>query len=161
MGTDKQANLFSVNPQFFPKEDEYMLHSHCFVSGPRSGGAYRNGKWDDGRITHSHPGGSIPHTHAHTGPSNYGYRHKATKKPKGEQGLEVIPRTEEENTFELIVTDSALVSFPAPMGSKIQPLQPIGDTPLEALGLTPAADRMVNTFGMKCIVRDERKLARR
>lgn len=65
-----------------------------------------------------------------------------------------VPRTEDENTFELIVTDSALTN--GPDGKLI----PIGDTPIEALGF-PAADRMMRSFGMRCIVRDERKAVNR
>lgn len=151
-----QTKLFDSAPEFFPKEDEYILHTHYFCSGPRHKSGYgKDGKWHEGgeTITHSHPGGSIPHTHPHTGPSNYGYCHKFTKRPKGEQDHEVIPRTEEENTFELVITDSALIGAPGK-------LVPIGDMPIENI-LSPAADRMVNTFGMKCVVRDERKKVRR
>jgi hypothetical protein len=124
----------------------FELHEHWFISGPRSHAGYRNGVWADTKLIHSHQGGSIPHTHPDTGPSFFGYRKpKTTKKPKGEQ-LELIPRTEEENTFELIVTDSAMIHATIP----------IGDTPIHALGF-PAAERMIVGSRLKCIVIDERK----
>lgn len=139
----------------------FEVHQHCFVSGPRSGGGYRNGKWDDGKIAHSHPGGNIPHTHPNTGPSFYGYgKPRTTKRPNGEQ-FEMIARAEEENTFTLVVTGSALVSNVVPAGGKEKSrLVPIGNTPIEALGF-PAAHHMMSKFRMKCVVRDERKLAKR
>jgi hypothetical protein len=135
------------------------LHTHCFVRGPRSGCAYRNGVWDDGKVTHSHEDGSTPHSHPDCGPAYYGHgTPKTTVKPKGEQ-LPFIPTTEEENSFELVVTDSALMSVPFGPGGKGK-LVPIGDTPLEALGF-PAAERMIGAFRMKCIVRDERRGSKR
>lgn len=135
--------------KFIGTPEPLEIHEHIFVSGPRSAsGIGKDGKWHVGgeHIKHSHAGGSVPHTHPATGPSFYGYRaSKVTKRPTGEQGLQVIPRTEEENTFELIVTDSALIHGKTP----------IGDTPLESLGF-PAAERMMAGCRMKCIVRDER-----
>jgi hypothetical protein len=134
----------------FPTNAAYEVHSHVFVSGPRHGGHYENNKWHTGEFSHSHPQGSTPHTHPQTGPSSYGYgwargkSNKLTAKPTGEQ-MPPIPLTEEENTFELIVTDSALIH------GKL----PIGDTPLEALGF-PAAERIMGSHRMKCVVRDER-----
>jgi hypothetical protein len=126
------------------------VHSHCFVSGPRSHAGYRNGVWTETTFSHSHPGGSEPHRHPDTGPSFYGYcKPKVTKRPTGYQGLEVVPLTEEENTFELIVTDSALIHGETP----------IGDTPVEALGF-PAAERMMSGHRLKCIIRDERTKGR-
>jgi hypothetical protein len=98
----------------FPTNAAYEVHSHVFVSGPRHGGHYENNKWHTGEFSHSHPQGSTPHTHPQTGPSSYGYgwargkSNKLTAKPTGEQ-MPPIPLTEEENTFELIVTDSALI----------------------------------------------------
>lgn len=127
------------------------VHEHTFVSGPRNrSGVGKDGKWHIGgeRIRHSHPGGSVPHTHPSSGPSFYGYRKlKVTKRPTGEQ-LEVIPRTEEENTFELVITDSATMNG----------ITPIGNTPLEELGF-PAADRMMSGCRLKCVIRDERTSA--
>lgn len=132
------------------------MHSHCFVTGPRSKDGYRNGVWTKSEFSHSHADGGIPHRHPDTGPAFFGHRKpKLTAKPNGEQ-FEFIRRTEEENTFELIVTDSALLSVPRPIGSNLPGLVPIGDTPLEALGF-PAADTMMLGFRMKCVVRDERK----
>jgi hypothetical protein len=143
---------------------EYQIHEHSFVVGPRSkSGIGRDGKWHvcGEVVRHSHVGGHVPHTHPETGPSFYGYGAvKTSKRPIGEQGLPVIPRTEQEQTFELIVMDSALMSVAVPMGEKIPGLVPLGDTPIEALGF-PAADRMISGFKMQCVVRDERKNARR
>lgn len=137
-----------------------MVHSHCYVSGKLAHGCYRNGEWFTGTFTHTHEGGDVPHTHPQTGPSFFGHRgvRKYAKKIQGEQFSETIPLTEEENTFELIVTDSAILSVPVPFGEKVPGLVPIGNTPIEALGF-PAAERMINGFGMKCIIRDERKKA--
>jgi hypothetical protein len=125
---------------------QFETHEHFFVSGPRSKSGYgKDGKWQENRIRHSHPEGNVPHTHPATGPSFYGYRNpKFTKRPTGEQ-MEVILRTPEENTFELIITDSALIHGETP----------IGNTPIEVLGF-PAAQRMVDSFGLTCIIRDER-----
>lgn len=126
------------------------VHEHTFVSGPRNrSGVGKDGKWHIGgeKIRHSHPEGSAPHTHPGSGPSFYGYRKpKVTKRPTGEQ-LEVILRTEEENSFELVLTDSAILNG--------DPDSPIGNTPIDVLGF-PAADRMMGGFRLKCIVRDER-----
>jgi hypothetical protein len=97
------------------------------------------------KFTHSHPGGGIPHSHPHTGPAFYGYRKpRVTTRPIGEQFQWVAP-SEQQQSFELIITDSAMLSGKTP----------IGNTPLEQLHL-PAADAMVAGFRMKCIVRDER-----
>lgn len=129
---------------------EYEVHEHCFVSGPRSGGGYRNGKWDNGKIKHSHPGGSTPHTHPNTGPSFFGHgKGKFTKRPNGEQ-FEVIPRTEEENTFDLVITDSARY-----FNEKNEHVL-VGDMPIENMRMF-AAETMKGAFRMKCNVRDERK----
>jgi hypothetical protein len=140
-----QANLFA-----FPADEKLELHSHHFVEGMRSA---RTGNWPDGtgpNFTHSHPGGSSPHRHPATGPSNYGYRQpKVTKKPTGEQ-YDLIPITDEDElSFDLIITDSAK------FGGTI----PIGDTPIEELGM-PAAERMMAAFRLKCNVIDERKKRR-
>lgn len=115
------------------------VHEHCVLNSHFS---------PTPKITHSHEGGGVPHEHPSMGPSFYGYGRRAPKtttKPKGEQ-FEYISRTEEQNTFELVVTDSAL----------IHGKQPIGDTPIEALGF-PAANRMMTGNRLICIVRDERK----
>jgi hypothetical protein len=134
----------------------FELHTHYFVSGPRNkSGLGKDGKWHVGGevISHSHPGGSVPHRHADTGPSCYGYRTpKVTAKPKGEQ-LDLIVLTEEESSFELIVTDSAQLGNP--VGSA-EHFTPIGNIPLGNV-LSPAADRMKRGFRLKCIVRDERR----
>lgn len=125
------------------------MHEHVFVSGHRShSGMGKDGKWHltGEHIRHSHHGGSSPHTHPETGPSFYGYcTPKVTNKPEGEP-LDLILRTEEENTFELIVTDSALIHGETP----------IGQTPIAVLGF-PAAERMLQGHRLICIVRDERK----
>jgi hypothetical protein len=118
----------------------YELHEHYFVSGPRSSQGYRNGVWCEIKFSHSHPGGSIPHRHPDTGPAFYGYRKsKFSKRSFGEQ-FELVPLTEEENTFVLHLTDSG----------------PTQDTPFEALRFPPA-QRMMRWHRMKCIVRDERR----
>lgn len=124
------------------------VHEHFFVSGPRSKNGYgKDGKWVENRIRHSHPDGSVPHAHPGSGPSFYGYRaRKVTQKPTGEQ-LEFIPRTEEENSFELVITDSAILNG--------DPDSPIGNTPIDVLGF-PAAGRMMAGSRLKCIVRDVR-----
>ena len=132
----------------------YEVHTHYFVSGPRSSAGYRNGVWCETDFTHSHEGGSEPHCHPSTGPSSYQHNGrgqfggKFTKKPKGEQ-FELIPLTEEESSFTLVLTDSARIN-----GTK-----PVGSTPIEALGF-PAAERMMGESRLKCIVRDLRKGAR-
>jgi hypothetical protein len=130
---------------------EFEMHSHCFVSGPRSkSGRGKDGKWHTRGevINHSHPGGGVPHLHPETGPSFYGHRQpKITKRPTGEQ-FEVVAMTEEESSFEVVVMDSALVST-------AKGLVPIGNTPLKSLGF-PAAERMMTGSRLKCIVRDER-----
>lgn len=119
----------------------FEVHTHCFVSGPRS---HANDK-----ITHSHPGGGSAHTHPNTGPSFYGYRApKLTAKPTGEQ-LETIPRTDEENTFDLVITDSARY-----FNEKNEHVL-IGDMPVENIRMF-AAETMKAGFRMKCNVRDER-----
>jgi hypothetical protein len=125
-----------------------ILHEHSFASGPRSGGHYEKGKWHDGKIRHSHPGGEIPHTHENTGPACYGYRHKFSKRPTGEQLGAAIPRSEEDNTFDLVIADTAHIGVE-------DGFVPVGNTPIEEI-TTPAADRMVRTFGMKCNVIDMR-----
>lgn len=122
-----------------------VVHQHAFVTGPRVGGHYEKGEWCTGELRHSHPGGDVPHEHPETGPS-YGYRTaKFTAKPIGEQ-FELVPLSEEDQSFELIITDSAMINATTP----------IGDTPLKALGF-PAAERMMTNCRLKCIVRDERK----
>jgi hypothetical protein len=80
----------------------FEVHEHCYISGPRAnGGCYdRSGKWQIGKFSHSHEGGSVPHKHPQTGPSVYtidkddwfrstglrgGGRKKFTAKPTGEQ----------------------------------------------------------------------------
>jgi hypothetical protein len=132
-----------------PSAETFEVHTHSFVSGPRSGAAYRNGKWDDGKITHSHIGGSVAHTHENTGPSYYGHRKpKVTAKPSGEQ-LETIPCTDEENTFDLVITDSARY-----FNGKNEHV-PIGNMPIENISMF-AAETMKGAFRMKCNIRDER-----
>ena len=127
----------------------HEVHTHSFVSGPRSGGRYRNGKWDDGKITHSHPGGGTSHTHPGTGPAYYGHgKPKVTKKPTAEQ-LETIPRSDEENTFDLVITDSARY-----FNEKNEHVL-IGDMPIGEISMF-AAETMKGAFRMKCNVRDER-----
>lgn len=122
------------------------VHEHCFVSGPRSRAHYDGtGQWVETKFTHSHPGGGIPHTHPQTGPAFYGYRKpKVRTRPTGEQ-FQWVAIPEEKQSFELVITDSALLSGKTP----------IGNTPLEELHM-PAADCMIAGFRLKCIVRDER-----
>lgn len=139
-----QTNLFVVE-----KPEILEMHEHFFVSGPRSSARYVKGVWTEAKFSHSHPGGSVPHTHTQTGPSFYGYRKpKTTKSPVGEQ-MEAIPRSEDELGFDVIVTDSAMVS------TVNDGLQPIGDTPIEALGF-PAASAMMLGHRLKCNVIDMR-----
>lgn len=125
------------------------LHQHHFVSGPRAGGHYESdGEWHTGKFMHSHPGGGIPHKHPNTGPSFYGYRKpKTTKNPNGGQ-FQWVAIPEEDLSFELVITDSAIANG--------DPKRPIGDTPIEQIFM-PAAERMVGGFRLKCVVRDERK----
>jgi hypothetical protein len=129
-----------------PEKLELEVHSHHFVSGPRATAHYASGKWVETKFTHSHPGGGIPHEHPHTGPAFYGYRKpKITTKATGEQ-FQWVAIPEERLSFDLVITDSAMLSGKTP----------IGDTPLDQIFM-PAADRMMSGFRMKCIVRDERK----
>lgn len=94
--------------------EKLEVHEHCFVSGPRSTGHYefdakkRETKWADRKkLVHSHEGGSVPHAHPDTGPSFYGYRQpKVTQRAKGEQ-FELIPIPKEDQSFDLIILDSA------------------------------------------------------
>lgn len=91
------------------------VHEHCFISGNRAAWAGT----DRGRLVHSHEGGDVSHEHPDTGPSSYtidkddwflrtglkgGGRKKFTAKPKGEQ-FPLIPRTREQNSFEVVVCD--------------------------------------------------------
>jgi hypothetical protein len=126
------------------------LHEHSFTSGPRSRARYDgSGKWVETTFTHSHAGGGVPHKHPNTGPSGFAYyKGKFTKRPSGEQ-FELVPLTEDESTFELVITDSAITYDDD--WNKI----PIGNTPIEEICM-PAADRMVRGHRLRCIVRDER-----
>jgi len=131
---------------------QFEVHEHWFVSGPRSTAGYRNGKWTEPKFTHSHPGGGVPHRHPNTGPSFYGHRKpKVTKRPTGEQ-FELVAMTEEESSFELVITDSAING--AWDGRRIVKF-PASDTPIEDIHM-PAAERMKVGSRLKCIVRDER-----
>lgn len=126
----------------------YEMHEHIFVAGLRKKSGYgKDGKWHVGgeHILHSHDGGSVPHIHPDTGPSFYGYRKpKVTKKPTGEQ-FKYVSRSQEDNNFELVITNSALIHAE----------EPIGNTPVELLKF-PAADRLITGSRLRCIVRDER-----
>ena len=123
---------------------KFEVHEHCYTSGPRSN---RPGY----KFEHSHFGGDVPHTHPNTGPASYaidkdewfratglqgGGRKKFTAKPSGEQ-LQTIPRTAEENTFEIHVSDPP----PGFVGTG---------------GGLQAAARMVLAFGMTARVIDGR-----
>lgn len=133
-----------------PGDTEYELHQHFFTSGPRATAHCEQGEWCEPKFEHSHPGGGVPHKHPNTGPSFYGYRKpKSTRNPKGEQ-LEVIVLSEEESSFDLVVTDSAITYE----GGKAVL---IGNRSLESLGF-PAAERMISGSRLKCIVRDEREI---
>lgn len=132
----------------------FEMHEHHFVSGPRSTAGYRNGVWCETKFSHSHPGGGVAHTHPNTGPSYFGHgKPKVTKKPKGEQ-MEFIPRTDEENTFDLVITDSARY-----FNEKNEHVL-VGDMPLENMSMF-AAETVKGAFRMKCNVRDERKHVRK
>lgn len=136
MNSRVQQNLFGDADLI---EDALEIHEHRFISGPRSGSS-------DAEFSHAHQGGGVPHCHPHTGPSFYGYRKPRTvRKPTGEQFDETIPLTEEELSFDLVITDSALIHGKTP----------IGDTPVEALGF-PAAERLMSGHRLRCNVRDER-----
>lgn len=121
--------------------NSHEVHEHSFVSGGRRD-----------RISHSHPGGSTSHTHPNTGPSRYpGHRFSkpnVTAKPSGEQ-FETIPRTDEENTFDLVITDSARY-----FNEKNEHVL-IGHMPIDNIRMF-AAETMKGAFRMKCNVRDER-----
>lgn len=144
---DKHPDLLAAEQELFHQRGQlqverdkvYEVHEHSVLNSRFS---------PSPRIVHSHEGGDVPHNHPNTGPSFYGHGRRApkfTKKLSGEQ-LEYIERSEEENSFELIVTDSAMINATTP----------IGNTPIEALGF-PAAHRMMDGFRLICIVRDERK----
>jgi len=113
------------------------VHEHCILSSNFS---------PTPRVRHSHPGGGIPHTHPDCGPAFYGYRKpKIVTRPIGEQ-MKWVAIPEEELSFDLVITDSAL------LGSKT----PIGNTPLDEIFM-PAADRMMRGFRLRCNVIDTRK----
>ncbi|HLW51338.1 MAG TPA: hypothetical protein VKW06_00720 [Candidatus Angelobacter sp.] len=147
----RESLLFTRRGQLqseLPEPETLELHSHTFVSGPRSKSGYgKDGKWHEcgEKISHSHTGGSVPHRHEHTGPSFYGYRKpKVTQKPKGEY-LEIVAIPDEEQSFDLVITDTA----------RLGGVTPIGDTPIEDIHMM-AADVMQNSFRLKCNVRDDR-----
>jgi hypothetical protein len=121
-----------------------QVHSHSYVTGPRShGGCYlADGQWHSSTFSHSHPGGDHPHEHPDTGPASYvidkdewfratglpgGGRKKFTTKPTGER-LRYLPRRPA--TFEIVVCDP--------------PKDYLGEGP----GLAPAA-RLVLGFKMR------------
>jgi hypothetical protein len=94
----------------------YEVHSHWFVTGPRSRGAYNaKGKWETGKFSHSHKGGDVPHRHPDTGPGSYtidkddwfratglrgGGRKKFTQQPSGEQ-MPLVELEEWQKSFEV------------------------------------------------------------
>lgn len=111
-----QIHLFPAPAKPAPVRLE--VHEHCIIRGRRANG------WNSS-FEHSHEGGDVPHSHPDTGPASYtidkdewlratglkgGGRKKFTAKPTGEQ-FELIPRTAEESTFEIVVCDP-----PAPPG---------------------------------------------
>lgn len=147
----KTTKLVPLGPS-----DQFEIHSHHFTSGPRSSAGYRNGKWEDTKFSHSHPGGSRPHRHPNCGPSNYGYRKpKVTKRPNGEQFL-LVPMSEEESSFELIITDSAkpMPTLNPKTGKYESP--DIHSLSVEEMRM-PAAETVKLGSRLTCIVRDERK----
>src|SRR2546430_14945474 len=99
-----EMNRDNIKRRIASEKETLEVHEHVFVSGPRRKSGYgKDGKWHTcgETIRHSHPGGNVPRNHPHTGPSYYGYRTpKVTKRPIGEQGLEVISRTDEQNRSE-------------------------------------------------------------
>jgi hypothetical protein len=99
-----------MKPATQPVTPQLEVHEHWFVSGPRGRAGYHNGIWREPKFKHSHPGGDVPHRHPDTGPSSYGHRPpKTTKRPTGEQ-FEIVPMSEEDQSFDLVITDSALMS---------------------------------------------------
>jgi hypothetical protein len=100
------------------RKSNYEVHTHHFVSGPRSRAGYgTEGKWRETKFSHSHRGGSLAHAHPHTGPASYtidkdawfkatglrgGGRKKFTEQPTGEQ-LPLVDLEENQKSFEVII----------------------------------------------------------
>lgn len=121
------------------------VHEHSFIRGQR---ANRRGC----TFAHSHEGGDVSHAHPDTGPSSYtidkdewaartgmrgGGRKKFTAEPTGEQFDATIPRTAEQQTFEVIVCDP-------PKGRQFEGVQGGG---------LAAAARMALTFKLRPVVK--------
>lgn len=88
-------------------EVKFEVHSHSFISGPRSSRGQG--------IVHSHAGGELPHKHPETGPASYtidkrdwlrmtglegGGEKEFTPKPDGEQ-LPIVELEEWQKSFEI------------------------------------------------------------
>lgn len=133
----------------------FEVHTHSFISGPRSGGHYEKGAWHTGTFSHSHEGGNVGHAHPDTGPACFtidkddwyrstglrgGGRKKFTAKPSGEQ-FPIHELEDWQKSFEVIVC--------APTPSKGEPGY-LGEGPGIALPL-----RLMRTFDMTCSVKDD------
>jgi hypothetical protein len=120
-----------------PKPQQgFELHEHSFITGPRSKSGYgKNGKWhvSGETIRHSHPGGSTPHTHEHTGPSCFRVD-KYTVRPNSEQ-LPSIPIPKEDLTFDVIYCGAVNGRGTG--------------------GALATAERMMRTFRLRPIVKNE------
>lgn len=116
MKTPAQTDLFGTADKAGPEPKSSLeVHTHAWLRG---GHYQRDGKWHS-EVVHSHEGGGTPHEHPGTGPGSYvidkdewfratglrgGGRKSFTPKPSGEQ-LAYVPRTVEQQTFEVIVCE--------------------------------------------------------
>lgn len=141
-----QGDLFpSENVVKFPRPKRGLeVHEHNFIRGERANKTWRY------KLSHSHEGGDIPHSHPDTGPSCYtidkddwlrttglrdGGRKVFTPEPTGDQ-FSYIPRDTSECEFEIH----------------------IGPNPPDFRGSGGgfyAASRMALAFGMKAKIIDD------
>lgn len=155
---DKHPDLYETHTELYRQRGVLQLEPNGILRLVMHEHAILNSKISPApRIKHSHHGGGIPHRHPNCGPSFYsyhgypGYRGKppkTTNKPIGEQ-REYEAMSEEESSFELVITDSA-IRYDENFNSV-----PIGNTPIDQIWM-PAADRMMRGSRLRCIVRDER-----
>lgn len=122
------------------------VHEHCYIRGPHANRA------SGYKFSHSHADGERVHGHPDCGPASFtidkdewlratglkgGGRKKFTPEPTGEQ-LPIEELADWQKSFEVVLVDG-----PPPEESECGP------------GISPI-QRMVQTFGMSYMVRDER-----
>lgn len=137
----------------------FEIHEHSFVSGPRAG------HWSRSRVLHSHEGSSTPHEHPNTGPASYtidkdewaratgmvgGGRRQFTRLPSGEQIGPPIPRSEADNTFQVIYVGDGGAAVARGAG-RLKRLKP-ADRAQDGGGI-PTAMRLIQQLRMKAVVR--------